>query len=295
MAISSSSRIRPRKRTVEAARNGTSTQSFALNSKIPYKRLKEPLYVRAAQLHDWMVEAGALNDAFLSVGSAKVLLDISSMPKRWFFPIVHRLMSDARVEILVVCYAVPERYGDQLAENPDLIRMLPGFPGNGGTEYDSAIVGIGFEPLGITSLFTDLKFRKTRLLFPFPPGPPGVRRNWMFVKLIEEMRENREIDPPDRVHIHTPDCPQIFDAICTMTEQGLRSAALAPYGPKPMSLAMCLYSLAASKAGKAAVPVYYGQPRRYALDYSTGIRRGTSGADIQAYCLKLSGRDLYTI
>jgi hypothetical protein len=228
-------------------------------------------------------------EVFLELASPHVLVDISSLPKRWFFPLLKVLLSSHRVETLVTAYASPNDYGGVLAENPDPIKMLPGFSGDGSTEYDSVVVGIGFEPLGVSNLFTELKLGRIRLLFPFPPGPPAFIRNWMFVKLIEDMTDTREIAPPDRIGIHLFDCPQIFDAIGEISESGTRTVALAPYGPKPMSLAMCLFSIAAGEAGRPRVPVYYSQPRRYALDYSTGVR------DVSAYCVKLAGRNLYAI
>jgi hypothetical protein len=49
------------------------------------------------------------------------------MPKRWFFSAVQMLLADRRVETIVVTYASPAEYGDTLAENPDPIRVLPGF------------------------------------------------------------------------------------------------------------------------------------------------------------------------
>jgi hypothetical protein len=226
---------------------------------------------------------------FLAVASPDVILDISTMPKRWFFPILKLLTQNEYVRNLLVTYSSPLKYGEVLSENPDPIRMFPGFAGSGTTEYDSVVVGIGFEPLGIPSLFTELRINKIRLMFPFPPGPPAFLRNWMFVKLIEEMTDTQEIETPDRVSINLFDSPQVFDALRQMTDSGSRSAVLAPYGPKPMSLAMCLFSLAANNASKAAVPVYYSQPRRYAADYSTGIR-GT-----HAYCVKLAGKNLYSM
>ena len=228
-------------------------------------------------------------NAFLNIASPDIILDISTMPKRWFFPILKLLIRDDRVQNLVITYASPMHYAETLSENPDPIRMFPGFAGDGTTEYDSVVVGIGFEPLGIPNLFTELRISRIRLIFPFPPGPPAFLRNWMFVKPIEEMTDTQEIGTPDRVSIHLFDCPQVFDALREMTDLGTRTAVLAPYGPKPMSLAMCLFSLAASNAGKPAVPVYYSQPRRYAADYSTGVR-GTN-----AYCVKLAGTNLYSM
>ena len=117
----------------------------------------------------------------------------------------------------------------------------------------------------------------------------------MFVKEIEDLTKDGMINAPDLVHINMYDCPQVFDALCNMTNDGLETAALAPYGPKTVSLAMCLFALAVEAAGRPGVPVYYMQPLRYALDYTTGIRMRGKSPDITGYCLRLGGRDLYTI
>ena len=117
----------------------------------------------------------------------------------------------------------------------------------------------------------------------------------MFVKQIEDLTKNRKIDPPNRVHIDMYDCPQVFDALCDMTNNGHQTSAIAPYGPKTVSLAMCLFALAVAAAGRPRVPVYYAQPCRYALDYTSGIRMRGNAPDVTGYCLRLAGRDLYTL
>lgn len=105
----------------------------------------------------------------------------------------------------------------------------------------------------------------------------------------------RAVEPPDRVHIHMYDCPQIFDALLEMTDRGQRTSAIAPYGPKTVSLAMCLFSIAAANGGLPRVPVFYAQPHRYALDYSTGIKMKGGRPDTVGYCLRLKGRNLYSV
>ena len=117
----------------------------------------------------------------------------------------------------------------------------------------------------------------------------------MFVKQIEELMQKEQIEPPDRVHINMYDCPQVFEALCDMTNNGYQTAAIAPYGPKTVSLAMCLFSLAVAAAGRPRVPVYYAQPRRYTLDYTRGTRMRGNAPDVTGYCLRLAGRDLYTL
>jgi len=108
-----------------------------------------------------------------------------------------------------------------------------------------------------------------------------------FLRRLETEIENRNPGRDDRWHIHLYDCPAMFDALRTFTNNGKRTSALAPYGPKTMSLAMCLFAYSAERAGLPSVPVYYTQPRRYALRYSEGIKMVDGRPDIQAYCLRI--------
>lgn len=229
------------------------------------------------------------------LGATRLLLDITSLPKRWFFLMIQAAMLERRLEDVIVTYTSAVSYAEQLSENMEPLRVLPGFfAEDGRSSHDALIVGIGFEPLGLVSLLSDIGSKKIRLIFPFPPGPPGHRRNWMFVKQIEERTQSHEIDS-DRVHIHMYDCSQVFDALCEMTESGRKTAAIAPYGPKTVSLAMCLYSIAVARAGLPMVPVYYAQPQRYTLDYTTGVRLRGNAPDTTGYCLRLKGREFYSI
>jgi hypothetical protein len=51
-------------------------------------------------------------DNFINICEENVILDITSLPKRFFFPFVHRLLSSSRIKNLVVTYTSPERYHD---------------------------------------------------------------------------------------------------------------------------------------------------------------------------------------
>ena len=119
----------------------------------------------------------------------------------------------------------------------------------------------------------------------------------MFLKELQDQIANREArrDDDDRWHVHMYDCPAIFEAISRFTRGGTRTAALAPFGPKTVSLAMCLFALAAENAGRSSVPAYYTQPKRYATNYTTGIKMIDRVPDVRAYVLRLDGNDLYRL
>jgi hypothetical protein len=236
-----------------------------------------------------------LIDGFRDGSSNRVVLDISSMPKRWFFPILRFLVHDPTVETLIVCYSVAGAYGDQLSSDPLPLGPLPTFDQpRTSKEYDDLIVGVGFAPLGLKDLF-EAEIEKIRYLFPFPPGPPNYFRNWDFLRKLESEVENRNLRAEDRWQVHTYDVPDAFEALCRVTNSGHRTSALAPLGPKTHSLAMCLFALAVEQAGKEPSHIYYTQPRRYAIDYSTGTASHNGNPDTKAYCIKLNGRNLYEL
>jgi hypothetical protein len=229
-------------------------------------------------------------------GATGLIIDITSLPKMWFFPLVQAALEERRLSDIIVTYTSAAGYASQLSENVAPLRVLPGFYAEDGrSRHDSLIVGIGFEPLALVPLLSDQVSERIRLIFPFPPGPPGHRRNWMFVKQIEDLTLSRKMLDPDRVHIHMYDCPQVFDALLKMTSNGDNTSAIAPYGPKTVSLAMCLFALAIADAGKPRVPVYYAQPLRYALDYTTGTGKFGAAPDSKGYCLRLRDRNLYEL
>src|SRR6266542_6230980 len=59
-----------------------------------------------------------------------VCIDISCMPKRFFFPMLTVLLESKRVSNLLATYTSPERYGDVLSEDAELWSPLPMFGGN---------------------------------------------------------------------------------------------------------------------------------------------------------------------
>ena len=85
------------------------------------------------------------------------------------------------------------------------------------------------------------------------------------------------------IRLDSNNMPDAFDFIHKETNGGNKNAIFAPYGPKPMSLAMCIY------ATLAGSPVYYTQPMYYNPKYSTGDN------DCFAYCITLNKKLLYSL
>ena len=229
----------------------------------------------------------AVADRFAAIANPDVILDISCFPKRFFFPFVKRLVSRNQIRNLLVTYTIPGSYFDgTLAEDHRPLANLPLF---GSDEYpepraEVAIISIGFVPLGITELVDperqDVEFK---FLFPFPPGPPYFQRNWKFVDQLERTLPLRS----EPIRVEANNVSDTFDHIRELTGHGSRAAVFAPYGPKPMSLAMCLYAI------NTGSPVFYTQPQTYHPRYSTGVRQHDGHPLIYAYCLRLDGRNFY--
>jgi hypothetical protein len=226
---------------------------------------------------------------FCAAAGSSVVIDITTFPKRFFFPIVKIVLGKAgrHISNVIATYTVAERYANEaLAEDvskpPFLHAMFaPSFP-----EPDNPIqiVGVGFEPLGLPEF---LKGKEFELLLPVPSPPAGMQRNWDFLRQLEPYAKRE----PKR--LHTYDVSEAFDHLLTLTNSGQRYAIISPYGPKPMSLAMCLYAVSTHSA-HCRPAVCYSQPTVYHPDYSLGVRKTHRGEPmIYAYCLRLEGRDLY--
>lgn len=232
-------------------------------------------------------------EKFVKTSNGNVLIDISSFPKRFFFPVLKLLLTRHKSEIenLIVTYTVPKEYcPGALAEDPESWAPLPLFGPQDppGRSVEVLFIGIGFLPLNLPELLKEYTDIKVRLFFPFPPGPPGYQRNWEFVRKVEEAfpphSSSRKIE-----RINTYDVSDAFEFICKETNAGNRKAIFAPYGPKPMSMAMCIY------ASLTNSEVYYTQPRSYNPKYCTGVKTVGAFPETYAYCLKLNGKEYYSI
>lgn len=226
------------------------------------------------------------------VKSKHIVLDISALPKRFFFPLTRWILSNPEVEDFVVTYMLPEAYTtEQLAYDPENWAHLPTFQSDAiepGVKVESVIVGAGFVPFGLPELLRhDYDGARVSLLLPFPPGPPQAQRTWQFVSDIEgecRLEDDRRI-----VRVSAYDVAGCFEQIDAITERGARRTVFAPYGPKPHSLAMCLYAIGRS------LDVFYTQPTFYHPNYSTGIRKSDNVPIGYAYALKIGGRNLYEL
>ena len=235
-------------------------------------------------------EIVSLADSFADSCGPSVIVDITCLPKRFFFALIHRLMQRTSIENLLVAYTVPEGYhGGVLAEDHQPYSHLPLFGPRKFPEppVDTVVVGVGFVPLGLHELLQFYKEKVAiRALLSFPPGLPGFLRNWDFIRELESGVPQGWRSP---ARVEAYDVSDIFDHIVGFTNGGAQHALLAPFGPKTMSLAMCLYARLSDS------PVYYTQPTVYHPDYSVGVRRANGLPLSYLYCLRVGGRDLYRL
>ena len=188
-------------------------------------------------------------------------------------------MMEGRIDTLVVTYTQAGSRGytyRHLAEDPEDVQPIPGYgPVHG--EPRSLIVAVGFESLGLRHLIDEYRHtrRHIEVLMPFPPGQPYSRRIWRTVQDVEIAMDG------NRLHrVNAVDAFGTYDRIRNLVGEPTVGPppALAPYGPKPLSLGMCMYAL------RNQSPVLYTQPRVYHPDYTVGVGKAW------AYCLKYETR-----
>jgi hypothetical protein len=222
-----------------------------------------------------------------ATGSESAILDISSIPKRFFFPLLRELATSGDVRDLIVTYTSPATYADDapLYEDPELWRVLPGF-GGVRTKPDVWIVSVGFLVESLRQYVGDNPHEKMKVLIPFPAPLAVLRRTWESVANLEH---GHSADRFDKYRVETLDMSAAFDRICSLAGNPVRHVAFAPFGPKPTSAAICLYAIQRNSS------VHYPQPTVYHPDYSKGIRNNDPATAISAYWIKHQGELLYSV
>ena len=248
-------------------------------------------------------EIGDFVSDFLQRFGQNVLVDISSMPKRFFFPVLTLLLQSSHIVNLIVTYAQAERYGKVLEEDAEEWFPLPMFGGdalNEDSKPATLIIGVGYQELNLPDILNHVRYGPDRLklLFPFPSIPPGFIENWKFVSRIKSewsKLRGSELPPDAIIRVPTHDTSIAFDLLIAHSNEGKSlSVVLAPFGPKPISLAMCLFGIARRNQG-IATEIGYTQPRVYHPEYSSGVAKQNGVPAVTAYCLRLGGRDLFSL
>lgn len=229
----------------------------------------------------------------------QVILDVSTMPKRFFFPLLTALCETDRIKTLIVTNTSPRSYGRILSENAGGWDTLPGYAALSSDESleTTVMIGVGYQLLNIQDLLERYARKPVRfkLMLPVPSLHPGFIKNWQFIQGIKSLwggrpqRVGRQVEP-EIVRVPNHDVSLAFDRLVQHSQQGLaRSLVLAPFGPKPLSVAMCLLGIARQAVSSLDTEIGYTQPPVYSPRYSEG------SGDVTAFCIKLNGQSLYSV
>lgn len=233
-----------------------------------------------------------VTDPICDSPSPSVALDITSLPKRYFFYLLKRYLVSPDVKDLVVTYAFPERYPTSaLTEDHDFWDALPTFRQPDPVREDRAhrrlIVNIGFIPDGLIAHLEGLTVEKQiDLVIPFPAPISSVQRAWQSVWALTSTHHEARFH---ECRVGANDLCEAFELILSLLPQDTNLVSFAPFGPKPISAAMCLY------ATMTGSPVYYAQPKIYLPNYSIGIGKIGGLPKIYAYWIKHDGKNLYDL
>lgn len=229
-------------------------------------------------------------DTFLPIAGPNIVLDVSTLPKRFFFPLLKLLLNrTADVQNLVITYTSPGGYtSEKLAENFDQWDHLPLFSGAYTTaKPQMMVINVGFEGLGLQEQVDHGEAGlPIKLLFPFPAPPQAYRRSW---DLVRRLQKHRSLDAFQTYRTDAKEVGDAFDRLVSLTDHGKQRAILAPFGPKPISVAMCIF------ATRTESQVFYTQPTVYHPNYSYGVAEVGGLPAVWAYCVRLNGREYYQL
>ncbi len=235
-------------------------------------------------------------DGIAQHDSKNIILDISCMPKRYFFPFIKRLHKyRERIENLIVVNTIPKSYPNDpktpLSEQYENWRELPLFEGERFPEekqYKNVLLGVGHLPMGALEQTEAIgSSSNIHLYFPFPGSTSSFEPTWQFVHKIEEQIPG--ITEKIRMtRVSANDTSKLFSFLKRDTDNGSEYSIILPYGPKPLSLAMALFACKHPKH-----PVFYTQPRVYNPDYSIGVKEENNLPVIHAYVVIGNGKCYY--
>jgi len=220
--------------------------------------------------------------------SNAVILDVTSYPKRFFFPILRTLLNSQNVQNLIVTYTSPGNYPpdtEPLYEDIEPWKNLPGF-GLGNIQNEKWVVSVGFLVESLRQYLAVNPAHKMQLLIPFPAPLAVLRRTWDAVANLELGHSNNRFE---KFRVDTLDISSAFERLISLAGKPEQPMAFAPFGPKTTSVAMCLYAIQKNSS------VYYPQPTVYHPEYTIGVQDNDVKSAVHAYWIKHNGENLYAI
>ena len=241
---------------------------------------------------DLLASIATIEREFPQSTSSAVALDITSLPKRYFFYLLKRSFLSNHVRDLIITYVPPMEYpAGVLTIDPDPWDALPTFrnpdPDAEQIAHQRLIVNVGFIPAGlIAHLDSRAEEKQIDLIIPFPAPISAVERTWQSVWALRSTPYKARFNEY-RVSAHN--ISEAFEVITGLLPSASNLVSFAPFGPKPISTAMCLYATLTNS------PVYYAQPKAYRPDYSLGVSTIGNIPKVHTYWIKHEGRSLYRL
>ncbi|MEO8361391.1 MAG: hypothetical protein ABI672_15270 [Vicinamibacteria bacterium] len=204
-----------------------------------------------------------------------LILDISSMPARVFGLLTSTLLRATAISELVVLYTEAGSYSDKnLTSDPQPVEPLPGFAGPLDETPRRLVVSLGFESLGLRDFLENEASRhKIKWLLPFPAKTQWMKRQW---RAIQGTTTAQAPASGDLEYAPAWDVNAAFRALEGWFDIDPH-LHLAPFGPKPHTLAMLLFAM------EKDLNVSYSQPKSIRPDGTTGFGQTWS------YLLKTDG------
>jgi hypothetical protein len=234
-----------------------------------------------------------LESFYRSVAGPSLILDITSLPKRFFFALLRDIYLKGSITDLILTYTLPMTYpAAPLAENHDpWDALLPTFrvvdPDLEAKAHRQLLVNLGFVPDGLVAhLENRAEEKQIDLIVPFPAPVSAVQRSWQSLWALASTPYKARFN---EYRVGALDMAEAFDLIVSLLPSDSNLVSFAPFGPKPISAAMCIFSVLTSS------PVYYAQPKVYRPDYSIGVATHQNRPKILAYWIKHDGVPLYDL
>jgi len=227
---------------------------------------------------------------FIKKTEGDLILDISAMPKRWFFPIIRNCIENPKIKNLLVTYTIAKFYSKKQGEESQAWKYFPSFGELPEREKIEKIyiISAGYQPLSLPEWISQYESSKKYILFPFPASITGYTRIWDFIRKLEadcfNYNNNFKI-----IYVSGFNLPLIYSTIKNIIElEKDKEPIFIPYGPKPVSLAFAIIS------SMKHFPVGYTQPWYYNPYYSIGFEETHKKAPkTMTYLLKENGNLLY--
>ena len=210
---------------------------------------------------------------------AKVVLDISTLPRNYLFTICY-LLAESRIDTMIRYYK-PAMYGRQLSRGIRRVQAIPGFEGDTvGVGVTILVLILGFEGYKSVYAWEQLGASKTVALI----GDPPYRQDFLGIarrnnsELLARLGDRADVRP-----LHTFDVVTAHNQLLQVYEDLWRQyenveITICPLGTKPQSLA----AFALAYQHRRVSVAYVSSLIYYTGDYSKGFRRDYVEVSLQS-------------